>query len=152
MTMNNLNKLRLLSNKLFMAPVTRSISNYQTINFTETHEMIRQTCRDFADKELAPQAAKIDKEHTYPADSVRQMGNLGLMAIDTPEHLGGSGLDYLAYAIAMDEVSRGCASAGVILSVNNVSFLRVYGSSVSNRGSPYQIKLVEVKYLKVNLI
>lgn len=121
--MNNLNKLRLLSNKLFMAPVTRSISNYQTINFTETHEMIRQTCRDFADKELAPQAAKIDKEHTYPADSVRQMGNLGLMAIDTPEHLGGSGLDYLAYAIAMDEVSRGCASAGVILSVNNSLYL-----------------------------
>ena len=46
------------------------------------------------------------------------MGELGLMAIVVPEELGGTGLDYLAYSIAMEEVSRGCASAGVIMSVN----------------------------------
>ena len=49
------------------------------------------------------------------------MGELGLLAIDVCEDLGGTGLDYLAYAIAMEEISRGCASAGVIMSVNNVS-------------------------------
>ena len=49
------------------------------------------------------------------------MGDLGLMAIDVSEEHGGTGLDYLAYAIAMDEISRGCATAGVIMSVNNVS-------------------------------
>ena len=47
------------------------------------------------------------------------MGELGLMGVSIPEELGGTGLDYLAYAIAMEEISRGCASAGVIMSVNN---------------------------------
>lgn len=47
------------------------------------------------------------------------MGELGLMGVDVPTDYGGSGLDYLAYAIAMEEISRGCASAGVIMSVNN---------------------------------
>jgi Acyl-CoA dehydrogenases len=51
------------------------------------------------------------------------MGELGVMAVDIPENLGGTGLDYLAYAIAMEEVSRGCASAGVIMSVNNSLYL-----------------------------
>lgn len=49
------------------------------------------------------------------------MGELGLLAMDVPEELGGAGLDYLAYAIAIEEISRGCASTGVIMSVNNVS-------------------------------
>lgn len=49
------------------------------------------------------------------------MGELGLMAMDVPEELSGAGLDYLAYSIAMEEISRGCASTGVIMSVNNVS-------------------------------
>ena len=48
------------------------------------------------------------------------MGELGLMGIDVPEKYGGAGLNYLAYSIAMEEISRGCASAGVIMSVNNV--------------------------------
>jgi butyryl-CoA dehydrogenase len=51
------------------------------------------------------------------------MGELGLMAVDVPENLGGSGLDYLAYSIATEEISRGCASAGVIMSVNNSLYL-----------------------------
>ena len=51
------------------------------------------------------------------------MGELGLMAIVVPEELGGTGLDYLSYSIAMEEISRGCASAGVIMSVNNSLFL-----------------------------
>lgn len=55
-----------------------------------------------------------------PWGQVKKMGKLGLMAIDVPEELSGAGLDYLAYAIAMEEISRGCASTGVIMSVNNV--------------------------------
>merc|ERR1719432_207866 len=51
------------------------------------------------------------------------MGELGLMGIVVPEELGGTGLDYLAYAIAMEEISRGCASAGVIMSVNNSLYI-----------------------------
>lgn len=51
------------------------------------------------------------------------MGELGLMAVSVPESLGGTGLDYLAYAIGMEEISRGCASAGVVMSVNNSLYL-----------------------------
>lgn len=50
---------------------------------------------------------------------MRQMADLGLMGVDVPAEDGGSGLDYLAYAVAIEEISRGCASCGVILSVNN---------------------------------
>lgn len=59
------------------------------------------------------------------------MGGLGLLAMDVPEELGGAGLDYLAYAIAMEEISRGCASTGVIMSVNNVSPVPDLGTRVA---------------------
>ena len=66
---------------------------------------------------------QLDKEHRYPREKVKQLGELGLMAVDVPEKYGGSGLGYLAYAIAIEEISRGCASTGVITSVNNSLFL-----------------------------
>ncbi len=120
--MNNLNKLCLVTNRLF-AVSTRLKSNVQSIQFTETHNMLRDTCRDFAERELAPAAAKIDKNHAFPTELVKQMGELGLMGIETPESLNGTGLDYLSYAIAMEEISRGCASSGVIMSAHNVKSL-----------------------------
>ncbi|XP_055853479.1 short-chain specific acyl-CoA dehydrogenase, mitochondrial [Episyrphus balteatus] len=89
----------------------------------ETHQMLQKTVRDFADNELAPKAAKFDREHLYPAEEIKKMGELGLMAVAVPEEYGGTGLDTLAYAIAMEEISRGCASAGVIMSVNNSLYL-----------------------------
>lgn len=69
--------------------------------------MLQSTCRDFAEGELKPIASKIDREHLYPGDQIKKMGELGLMAISVPEELGGTGLDYLAYAIALEEISRG---------------------------------------------
>lgn len=89
----------------------------------ESHEMLRKMCRDFAEGELKPVAAKTDKEHLYPKDNVKKMGELGLMAIAIKEELGGAGLDYLAYAIAMEEISRGCASCGVVMSAHNSLYL-----------------------------
>ncbi|XP_078523825.1 short-chain specific acyl-CoA dehydrogenase, mitochondrial isoform X2 [Lissotriton helveticus] len=96
---------------------------YQTAELPDTHQMLRQTCRDFAEKELAPIAGQLDKEHRFPADQVKKMGQMGLMSIDVPEEHGGTGLDYLAYSIALEEISRGCASTGVIMSVNNSLYL-----------------------------
>ncbi|XP_039752242.1 short-chain specific acyl-CoA dehydrogenase, mitochondrial [Pararge aegeria] len=89
----------------------------------ETYQMLYKTCRDFAEHELKPNAANFDRNHLYPGDAIKKMGELGLMAIATSEELGGTGLDYLAYAIALEEISRGCASAGVIMSVNNSLYL-----------------------------
>ncbi|GLV32095.1 Activator-recruited cofactor subunit 42 [Carabus blaptoides fortunei] len=107
---------------------------------SETHQMLQKTCRDFAEGELKPIAAKVDREHLYPKEQIKKMGELGLMAIAVPEEFGGTGLDYLAYAIAMEEISRGCASAGVIMSVNNSLYL----APILQWGSPEQ----KEKYLK----
>ncbi|XP_054000140.1 short-chain specific acyl-CoA dehydrogenase, mitochondrial isoform X1 [Hylaeus anthracinus] len=100
---------------------TRNIASLSML--PETYQMLHKTCKDFAEQELKPIAAEIDKNHLYPKEQIKKMGELGLMGITVPENLGGSGLDYLAYAIAMEEISRGCASAGVIMSVNNSLYL-----------------------------
>ena len=57
---------------------------------------------------------------------VKMMGEMGLMGMVAPEELGGAGMGYLAYAVAMEEISRGCATAGVVMSVNNVSIRLLY--------------------------
>ncbi|XP_022831790.1 short-chain specific acyl-CoA dehydrogenase, mitochondrial [Spodoptera litura] len=100
---------------------TRCIASLSALS--DTYQMLYKTSRDFAEGELKPNAAKFDREHLYPGDAIKKMGELGLMAIAVPEELGGAGLDYLAYAIALEEISRGCASAGVIMSVNNSLYL-----------------------------
>ncbi|ROT83746.1 short-chain specific acyl-CoA dehydrogenase, mitochondrial [Penaeus vannamei] len=97
----------------------------------ETHEMLRKTCRDFAEAELWPIASAVDKQSMYPREQIKTMGELGLMALAVPEEYGGTGMDYLAYAIAMEEISRGCATAGVVMSVNNSLYIgpvQMFGS------------------------
>uniref|UniRef100_A0A0B7AAN1 Short-chain specific acyl-CoA dehydrogenase, mitochondrial n=1 Tax=Arion vulgaris TaxID=1028688 RepID=A0A0B7AAN1_9EUPU len=93
------------------------------IDLPETHSLLRKTCRDFAENELTPIAGQLDKEHRFPKEQVKKLGELGLMCVDVPESEGGTGLDYLAYAIAIEEISRGCASTGCIMSVNNSLYL-----------------------------
>lgn len=85
--------------------------------------MIYEMCRNFADNELAPNAGKWDKKHEFPREAVTQLGELGLMGINTTEENGGSGLDAMSYAIAMEEISRGCASVGVIMSAHNSLYM-----------------------------
>ena len=102
------------------------MSSLSAATFTElpeTHQMLRDTCRQFAEGELWPIAGKIDKTCEYPREQIEKMGELGLMAIDQEEKYGGSGLDTLAYAVALEEISRGCASAGVIMSAHNSLYL-----------------------------
>ncbi|KAL9698324.1 hypothetical protein quinque_001765 [Culex quinquefasciatus] len=109
----------------------RSIASLAAL--PETHQMLQKTCRDFADSELVPVAAKIDREHCYPAEQIARAGDLGLMAITLSERYGGTGLDYMAYAIAMEEVSRGCPSIAVTMSIHNslyLGLLEKYGSEV----------------------
>ncbi|KAJ1453551.1 acyl-CoA dehydrogenase [Pelagophyceae sp. CCMP2097] len=90
-----------------------------TVGLSEEHEQVRAMARSFAETELFPIAAQTDKDHSYPADVVAKLGELGLMGMMVSEDNGGAGLDALSYAIAVEEISRGCASAGVIMSVNN---------------------------------
>lgn len=86
---------------------------------TDDQQMIRKMARDFAEKEAKPTAAQRDHDRIWPAELVRQMGELGFMGIAVSEDYGGSGLDYISYAIVIEELSRVDASLGVIASVNN---------------------------------
>jgi butyryl-CoA dehydrogenase len=89
------------------------------IDLTEEQKMIQQTTRDFAEAELKPHAAEWDEKGEFPAAAVRKLGELGLMGIAVPPEWGGAGLDNVSYSVAMEEISWGCASTGVIMSVNN---------------------------------
>jgi alkylation response protein AidB-like acyl-CoA dehydrogenase len=86
------------------------------------HEMIRQTARDFAQKEIAPIAAEFDESGEFPYATVRKMGGMGFMGIEIPEAYGGAGLDTLAYVLALEEICRVDAAHGTIMSVNNSLF------------------------------
>ena len=86
---------------------------------TEEQQLIRQTARDFARREVFPRAAEIDENHRYPEELVAQMAELGFMGVAVDEAYGGAGMDNFSYVLAMEEISAGCASTGVIMSVNN---------------------------------
>jgi butyryl-CoA dehydrogenase len=88
-------------------------------SLTEVQQQIRDMTQDFAEKEIRPEADANDKEGRFPARLVKRMAELGLLGIMVPEEWGGSGLDAVSYAIAMENISWGCASVGVTMSVNN---------------------------------
>jgi isovaleryl-CoA dehydrogenase len=79
----------------------------------ESAEMIRESTRQFADKEIAPRAAAIDRENQFPRDLWPKIGALGLHGITAPEEYGGLGLGYLEHCVAIEEVSRASASIGL---------------------------------------
>lgn len=85
---------------------------------SEEHEMIRKMVRDFAENEVAPTAAERDEEERFDMALFEKMAELGLTGIPWPEEYGGIGSDYLAYVIAIEELSRVCASVGVTLSAH----------------------------------
>jgi len=86
---------------------------------TDIQREIQRMTREFAAKELIPNARKWDETHAWPAEAVKKLAELSLLGVAVPEQYGGAGLDNVCYAIAMEEISRGCASTGVIMSVNN---------------------------------
>jgi butyryl-CoA dehydrogenase len=103
---------------------------------SEQHKLIRDTARDFAQREIAPLAAELDKSGRWPTEVVKRLGELGFLGVAIPEALGGAGLDTLSYALAMEEISAACASSGVIMSVNNSLFcdpLYKFGTEAQKR-------------------
>ncbi len=80
----------------------------------EEQRLVRDMVRDFAQQELAPRAAQVDKSEEFPAENIRKMAELGLLGLPYPEKYGGGGGDYLSYAIAVEEVARACGSTALI--------------------------------------
>jgi alkylation response protein AidB-like acyl-CoA dehydrogenase len=87
--------------------------------YTDEQRMIRDAARIFARERLAPHAAQWDREGELPDDVVAQLGELGFLGMIVPLELGGSYTDYLAYALAMEEIAAGCASCSTLVSVHN---------------------------------
>lgn len=86
---------------------------------SEEHEILRQTIRDFAKKEIEPVAAEFDAEAKFPRDILMKLGELGFLGMMIPSTYGGSDLDAIAYVIALEEMSKACASTGVTVAVQN---------------------------------
>jgi alkylation response protein AidB-like acyl-CoA dehydrogenase len=87
--------------------------------YTDEQRMIRDAARDFATERLAPNAAQWDRDAALPSDVVKQLGDLGFLGMMVPAELGGSYTDYIAYALAMEEIAAGCASCATLVSVHN---------------------------------
>jgi butyryl-CoA dehydrogenase len=89
------------------------------IELLEEQRLLRDTVRRFAEEVVAPRAREIDESGEFPRDTFARAAELGLAGVAVPEEYGGAGMDNLAYCLAIEEISRACASTGVILSVNN---------------------------------
>ncbi|HPX18083.1 MAG TPA: acyl-CoA dehydrogenase [Deltaproteobacteria bacterium] len=103
-------------------------------SLSEEHKMVRDMARKFADQELKPIAARIDQEHRHDDGVLRKMAENGFMGVAIPAEYGGADMDYVAYALILTEISRACASTGVIMSVNN----SLYGFPVYTFGTEEQ--------------
>ncbi|HBP64151.1 MAG TPA: acyl-CoA dehydrogenase [Desulfosporosinus sp.] len=86
--------------------------------FNEDQLMMQKMVRDFVQEEIIPQAMITDETHEFPLQTIRKMGELGLMGIPLPEEYGGAGADFLSYILAIEEIAKGCASTAVILAVH----------------------------------
>jgi butyryl-CoA dehydrogenase len=85
---------------------------------TDEQELIREAVREFADAEVAPIAAELDRDHRFPYELMPKLAELNLTGMPYPEKVGGAGADYVSYVIAIEELSRACASTGIILSAH----------------------------------
>ncbi len=125
-------------------------NTYPTLNFDlgETADMIRETVASFAQNELAPRAAEIDRTDTFPRDLLPKMGELGLLGITVEEEWGGTGLGYLEHVVAMEEISRASASVGLSYGAHSnlcVNQLRRWGND--DQKSRYLPKLISGEHL-----
>lgn len=84
----------------------------------KTHLLFRQMIREFVENEVRPLAAEIDEEERFPIETVKKMNEIGLMGIPVPKEYGGAGGDNLMYAMAVEELSKACATTGVIVSAH----------------------------------
>ncbi|MES2297183.1 MAG: acyl-CoA dehydrogenase family protein [Pseudomonadota bacterium] len=86
---------------------------------SEEHQMIREALRSFSQERLAPNAARWDKEETFPREELKELAALGAFGVAVPEELGGAGLDYVSLALVLEEIAAGDGGTSTIISVNN---------------------------------
>ena len=108
------------------------------LDLTEEQSLLQKTVREFAESEIRPLAKELDETGHFPRATFQKAAELGLTGIAIPESEGGAGFDHIAYSIVIEEISRCCASTGVILSVQN----SLYGDPIHRHGTAEQKKKV----------
>ena len=103
---------------------------------TDEQQMVKDMVTRFAETEIKPIAAELDRTHRHPEEICRKLGEMGLMGVAVPPEYGGAGMDNVTYVMALIEISKACASCGVIVSVNN----SLYGYPVKAFGTEEQKK------------
>ena len=123
---------------------------YPTLNFAlgETADMLRETVHGFAQAEIAPQAAAIDRTNQFPMDLWRKMGDVGLLGITVAEEYGGTAMGYLAHIIAMEEISRASASVGLSYGAHsNLCVNQIHRNGNETQKRTYLPKLVSGEHV-----
>jgi butyryl-CoA dehydrogenase len=106
------------------------------LDLTEDQKLLQKTVREFAESEVKPRARELDETGHFPRDLFAKAAELGLTGVALPDDEGGAGFDHIAYTIVIEEISRCCASTGVILSVQN----SLYCDPIHRYGTPEQKK------------
>src|ERR671911_66960 len=122
--------------------------NYLRFDHGETVDMLRDSVRDFASKEIAPRAAEIDRNNEFPPDLWRKLGALGVLGMTVEEEYGGTAMGYLAHIIAMEEISRASASIGLSYGAHSnlcVNQIRRNGSDAQRK--KYLPKLISGEHV-----
>ncbi len=114
------------------------------LDLTEEQKLLQKTVREFAEAEVKPLARELDETCRFPHETFKKAAELGLTGVAFPDTYGGAGFDHVAYTIVIEEISRVCASTGVILSVQN----SLYCDPIHRFGSEEQKKRLLVPYLK----
>jgi butyryl-CoA dehydrogenase len=114
------------------------------LQLTEEQLLLQKTVREFAEAEVKPRAKELDETGHFPRDLFAKAAELGLTGIALPENEGGAGFDHISYTIVIEEISRCCASTGVILSVQN----SLYCDPIHRYGSEEQKKRFLLPYAR----
>lgn len=111
---------------------------------TKEQEFVRQMVREFTENEVKPIAAEIDETERFPMENVEKMAKLGMMGIPIPKEYGGAGGDVLSYIIAVEELSKACATTGVILSAHtSLCASLIYENGTEEQKQKYLVPLAK---------
>ncbi len=117
------------------------------LELKEEHKLLRNMVKDFAESEIAPIAAKMDEEEEFPVEIHKKLAELGLNAITIPEEYGGSGMDTIAFALAIMELARVSASVAVTQSVTNMVAEGIYRFGNEEQKKKYLPKIASGEYI-----